>query len=70
MKKVASCPQPLGLSMGGIVCIASVGLNYHVVGDVIAGAMLGSITGAYATRVFRLRPTVEQYWDGDAMGGT
>ena len=40
---------------GGMVCVALVGLNFHFVGDVIAGAMLGSVTGAYATRMFRLR---------------
>jgi len=41
-------------AVSGIVCIALVGLNYHFVGDVIAGAMLGSVTGVYTTRVFRL----------------
>ena len=29
-------------------------LNFHFVGDVIAGAMLGSVTGVYATRLFGL----------------
>ena len=27
-------------------------MNYHFVGDVIAGAMLGSVTGVYMTRLF------------------
>jgi membrane-associated phospholipid phosphatase len=35
-------------------------MNYHFVGDVIAGAMLGSITGVCMTHVFRLqRPKPE-----------
>ena len=41
-------------AVGGLVCVALVGLNYHFVGDVIAGAVLGSVTGFYATRLFRL----------------
>jgi membrane-associated phospholipid phosphatase len=36
------------------LCTALVGLNFHFVGDVIAGAMLGSITGVYAAHFFRL----------------
>jgi membrane-associated phospholipid phosphatase len=52
--------------MGLIVCVALVGLNFHFVGDVIAGAMLGSVTGAYATRLFHLQPATEQDRDGDA----
>jgi membrane-associated phospholipid phosphatase len=40
--------------VGGLVCVAMVGLNYHYAGDVIAGAMLGSVTGVYAARLFRL----------------
>jgi membrane-associated phospholipid phosphatase len=44
-------------ALAGIaLCAALVVLNYHFVGDVIAGAMLGSITGCYATRVFQLQP--------------
>jgi membrane-associated phospholipid phosphatase len=43
-------------AVSGAVCVALVGLNYHFVGDVIAGAMLGSLTGLYATRLFRLQP--------------
>lgn len=41
---------------GGLVCVALVGLNYHFVGDVIAGAMLGSTTGFYTTQIFHLLP--------------
>jgi membrane-associated phospholipid phosphatase len=40
----------------GAVCAALVVLNFHFVGDVIAGAMLGCATGLYTTRVFRLLP--------------
>jgi membrane-associated phospholipid phosphatase len=40
--------------VGGAVCVALVGMNYHFVGDVIAGAMLGSITGVCVTHLFRL----------------
>ena len=47
--------------VGGLMCLALVGLNYHFVGDVIAGAMLGSVTGVCTTRFFHLRP---------ATGGT
>ncbi len=36
------------------VAVALVGLNFHFVGDVIAGATLGAITGAYVARGFRL----------------
>jgi membrane-associated phospholipid phosphatase len=43
--------------VGGTVCVALVAMNYHFVGDVIAGAMLGSITGVYMTRLFRLSLT-------------
>jgi dihydrolipoamide dehydrogenase len=32
----------------------------YAIGDVIAGAMLGSVTGVYATRLFRLRPTAAE----------
>jgi membrane-associated phospholipid phosphatase len=41
---------------GGIACFALVGLNFHFVSDVIAGAMLGSTTGFYATWLFGLLP--------------
>lgn len=47
-------------AVGGIVCMALVGLNYHFVGDVIAGAMLGSVTGVCATWLFRLRPAMAE----------
>ena len=40
--------------VGGVVCAVLAGMNYHFVGDVIAGVMLGSITGVYMTRLFRL----------------
>ncbi len=43
-------------ALAGTMCAALIGLNYHFVGDVIAGAMLGSVTGVCATRLFRLRP--------------
>jgi len=58
-------------TVGGIVCVALVGLNFHFVGDVIAGAMLGSITGVYATRLFRLQAAAEQdrVRDADADRG-
>ena len=46
--------------VGGLMCAALVGLNYHFVGDVIAGAMLGSVTGICATRIFRLQPVVTE----------
>lgn len=36
------------------VCVALVAMNYHFVGDVIAGAVLGSITGACIARGFRI----------------
>ena len=38
------------------MCLALVGLNYHFVSDVLAGAMLGSLTGVCATGIFRLTP--------------
>jgi membrane-associated phospholipid phosphatase len=57
--------RSLYMLVGGLMCVTLVGLNYHFVGDVIAGALLGWITGAFATRIFRLRPVaVEQ----DRMG--
>ena len=42
-----------GMIVAG-VCVALVDMNYHFVSDVIAGAILGSITGIYVTRLFRL----------------
>jgi membrane-associated phospholipid phosphatase len=43
--------------LGAVVCGALVGMNYHFVGDVIAGAILGSIAGVYTARWFRLSPS-------------
>jgi membrane-associated phospholipid phosphatase len=40
--------------LAAVPCVALVGLNYHFVGDVIAGALLGSITGVYTAYLFRL----------------
>jgi membrane-associated phospholipid phosphatase len=40
--------------LGALVCVALVAMNYHFVSDVIAGAILGSITGLYIARLFRL----------------
>jgi membrane-associated phospholipid phosphatase len=48
--------RSLYLLVGGLICGTLVGLNYHFVGDVIAGTMLGSVTGAWAARIFRLQP--------------
>jgi membrane-associated phospholipid phosphatase len=42
---------------GGAVCVGLVAMNYHFVSDVIAGAMLGSITGVCMGHVFRIRGT-------------
>jgi membrane-associated phospholipid phosphatase len=36
--------------------VSLVALNYHFVGDVIAGSVLGGIVAAYATRLARLQP--------------
>ena len=44
-------------AVGGLVCLALIGLNFHFVGDVIAGAVLGSVTGFYATRLFSASST-------------
>jgi membrane-associated phospholipid phosphatase len=41
--------------VGVCVCVALAGMNYHFVGDVIAGVMLGSTTGIYIARLFRLQ---------------
>ena len=46
--------------VGFAICAALVVLNYHFVSDVIAGAMLGSATGYFAARVFRLVPEGER----------
>ena len=39
---------------GAAACSVLVGMNYHFVGDVIAGGILGSITGVWMTRWLRL----------------
>jgi hypothetical protein len=36
--------------------VSLVAMNYHFVGDVIAGSVLGGIIAAYATHLARLRP--------------
>ena len=55
--------------VGGAVCVALVGMNYHFVGDVIAGVMLGSITGVYMTHLFHLhRPKPGQEDDSHPVG--
>jgi hypothetical protein len=35
-------------------CVALVGMNYHFVGDVLAGVILGCMTGAWMGRLFRI----------------
>ena len=40
--------------VGGAICVALVGMDYHFVGNVIAGVTLGSTTGVCMTRLFRL----------------
>jgi len=35
-------------------CAALVGMNYHFVGDVVAGVILGCVTGAWVARLFRV----------------
>jgi membrane-associated phospholipid phosphatase len=42
--------------VAAFVSLALVALDFHFVGDVIAGAMLGTATGVLATKWFRLRP--------------
>jgi membrane-associated phospholipid phosphatase len=44
----------LQATMAAIVAVALVGLNFHFVGDVIAGATLGTLAGVYVARGFRL----------------
>jgi len=36
--------------------ISLVAMNYHFVGDVIAGSVLGGIVATYATHLARLQP--------------
>jgi membrane-associated phospholipid phosphatase len=38
------------------MCTGLIGLDFHFVGDVIAGIMLGSTTGVFVARGFRLSP--------------
>jgi membrane-associated phospholipid phosphatase len=38
----------------GSVVVGLVGMDYHFVGDVVAGAFLGSVTGMYSAHFFRL----------------
>ena len=40
--------------VSALVCVALVGMNYHFVGDVMAGAIIGSLTGVYTVRWFGL----------------
>jgi membrane-associated phospholipid phosphatase len=35
-------------------CAALVGMNYHFVGDVVAGVILGCVTGVWMGRLFRV----------------
>jgi membrane-associated phospholipid phosphatase len=41
--------------VGGAICASLVVLNFHFVGDVIAGATLGWVTGYCMARLFRLK---------------
>ena len=40
---------------GASLCLALVGMNYHFVGDVVSGVMLGTATGICTVCLFRLR---------------
>jgi membrane-associated phospholipid phosphatase len=44
----------LGFAACALVMFSLVGMNYHFVGDTIAGACLGGLTGMYAARLSRL----------------
>ncbi len=46
--------RPVCVLLCGSVMVGLVGMNYHFVGDVVAGAFLGSITGRYAVHFFGL----------------
>jgi membrane-associated phospholipid phosphatase len=46
----------LWAAAGAGLCVALVGLNFHFVGDVVGGALLGCLTGVYAAHGFRLIP--------------
>ena len=54
-----ACPRWRWLCalLSALVCAALVGMNYHFVGDVVAGSIIGSITGIYTARWFRLAPS-------------
>ncbi|MCE5267128.1 MAG: phosphatase PAP2 family protein [Planctomycetaceae bacterium] len=54
--------------VGVTICVAMVGTNYHFVGDVVAGAMLGSITGVWMAHLFRLHPRPEHLPNRDEGG--
>lgn len=41
------------------VCIGLLGMNYHFVGDVIAGAVVGGIVGAYTNAFCTIEPDVK-----------
>ena len=49
---------PRSRVIGAVICIpmlvSLVGMNYHFVGDVIAGSVLGGLVGMYATHIGRL----------------
>jgi membrane-associated phospholipid phosphatase len=45
---------PLWAAAAGSVMVGLVGMNYHFVGDVIAGAVLGTVTGMYTGRFLGL----------------
>lgn len=40
--------------IGLALCVALVGMNFHFVGDVLAGALLGCLTGSIMAALFRL----------------
>jgi membrane-associated phospholipid phosphatase len=42
--------------IGFFLCVAMVGLNYHFVGDVIAGSILGAILGVYTAALLVQSP--------------
>lgn len=43
--------RPLWALAGPVIIAALVGSNYHFVGDTVAGAFLGSLTGVYVVRL-------------------
>jgi membrane-associated phospholipid phosphatase len=54
---------------GAFLCVSLVGMNYHFVSDVIAGAMLGSITGVYTARLAGLGNAVSAVPQGEEGPG-